>query len=588
MPDIANVANGEVLTTRLELAPFSNWGYQECEAAVKRELPSDYKVRFDYAVLKDHYRDGDEWVGPGEGKDEGVKKQFVADDFMSDALDNLSNAFLEPQLGTAPLKPVGPDEAIPATVQARMDEAEELLTWWWDKRRLQEGTLDRLRTAAWNGFSVARLWIAARHLLRTGNTVSMRGTTDMRMAMSFIHLSLPMPAKAAIVTHVATQEQCAIFLDEHYDGDVAIHRAEMVYLDPNRETDEDATTFLRIVYADGRDGYTAPLRLGGRLLSAEMRTKALLTEPVLRTQRQLNFIATMVSRMTETAGFRGRYIINAKPLGKRTLYNDGDPLPEGAHLERDEDQRLWAVQPQHRTLGSKVTTELVGLPKFSSSTPDQVGYETPGVILEDPVDPGPYILAAEAIRRRGLRMCSQGHLAQTSTAEASGFAYEQSRATFEKDLNRRRFAEEGMLRELLTQLLAFAEFITGRPGYFTDYIRVTIDQRIDAGPRSPDSVRLDMEAYEMGLLGQETAMSRIQVEDITAEITRLRTSSVGILGMLEKAAAIVDKFGPDAVIRVLGMMKLPEQLLTAIKPLDIDRPIGGVNPNPDIQPGGGA
>jgi len=574
----------------LEIAPWDNWGFTECLNGVTGRLPKNYGVRYDYAVLHDHLRNGEEWVGPGLPTDPEMHKQFVADDFIADALNNLSNAFLEPQMGTAPLQEVPEGEEIPATTAARMREAEALLTWWWDQRKIHEGTLDRLRTAAWNGYAVARPWIPSRYLLRQGTEVRVRPTNDNQKAISYIHISLPEPTSAAVVTHVNTQDQCAIFIDEQVVGEQRYRRAELVYLDPRREEDENAVTIQRVVYEDSsRQGYRIEMPLGGRLLSSEMQTKSLLTEPVLRTQRQLNFISTMLTRMTETGGFRERYIGNSKPHGKRVLVKDemNLDLPSGAHLERDEEERLWAVIPEPRGLGSKMTTELVGLDTYDPATGKPIGHESPVVKLAEPVNPTPYVLAAESVRRRGLRMCSQGHLAQTSTAEASGFAYEQSRATFANDLNARRLAEEGMLRDLLTQVLALVEYITGKPGYFTKYIRITIDQRVDPGPRSPDAVRLEMEGYEKGLISQETMMSRLQIEDIVAEVNRLRSSPITIFALLEKAMALVDKFGPDAVLRVLAMMDVPQELLDALQPLETDRPVPGApsaepeNPKPE-------
>lgn len=556
----------------VEVAPFEDWKYEDVAKAVKDSLSTDFTIIKAYAVDKDHFQRGVEWVGPGDaGTNDSIKKQFAPEDAVGEVLSNVENAFAEPQLGATPIKEIAEGQAIPTATEGRMGEALALLSDWWDKQRLQEHIQERQRTSAWAGYAGLRLWIPWRFLeMDDDGTVRIRPTTSIEKALKYIYVTAPSPDNGVVLTHVGTQDKCAVFLDKevkYVNGERQEYpRAELIYLDPDRQEDEEANTVIRIVYADDeKPEMRTELPLGGRLTFTEIRARALLTEPVLRTQRQLNLLTTLVTRIAETAAFRERYTMNAKPQGIRYPYEEGTSLQDNAFIERDEEGRMWQVVPQPRTLGANTTTELIGVPKYDDRG-DQKGNEVPQVHIADPVDPKPYLEAADATRRRILRMCSQGHLGGISNAEASGIAYEQARAVFEKDLNKRRVSEEGMLRDLLTSVLALAEHIASKKGYFTDQIRLTVDQHVNAGPRSPDLVRLDLEAREAGAMSRKTVMAKLGIEDIEAEDARVRAEAAFILDLLEKAAGIGATFDIEGVVNVLRELGVPEKLLTDLVP----------------------
>lgn len=549
-------------------APFGRWRYDDAVKALSSLHPKDFERRHRYAVLKEHFSEED-WVGPGDPtENEKIEEQFAPDDAIGDVLYNVANAFREAQLTFTPLDEVQPGQEIPANVKRKIEEAKALVSAWWDRVRLHELTQERLYTSAWAGFAALRLWLPGRFMERgEGGAVTIADTDDFEEALDFIHLFAPSPSAGGVYTDPNTQDKVAIFFGaEMVEGETEPRKfVELVYLDPDRRRDKDAETVMRVVYENsGQTGYETRLKLGGRLLTAQMVTRALLNDAVLRTQAQLNLLTSLITRMAETAAFRGRYTQNAKPLGERRLYEDGMLIPAGAFLERDDEDRQWIVEPKARTLGAATTTELVGLETMNQEG-QVTGHSMPGVILEDPVDPTPYINAAEGVRRRLLRMCSQGHLAGTSNFEVSGIAYEQARAVFEKDLNARRVAEEGMLRDGITSLLALTEWITNKTGYFTDVLRVVINQHVDPGPRSPDSIRLDHEAYEKGLISKPTAMSRIGVEDLEAEEALIRTTPEYIISLLEKAVPSVQALDEEALLELLRLMKLPEDLVTKFR-----------------------
>ena len=553
----------------LAVAPFAKWKYEDAQKALADVLPTDYTITAGYVVDKNHFQKGTEWVGPGDATtNTTIEKQFAPEDAIGEVLANIENAFSNPQLGGTPILET---PATTESVKARLNELLPILEEWWHTQRMQEHIQNNQRTAAWAGWADLRLWIPHRFLLRNpDNTITVQEATSIEEALNFIHVMVPQPKWGAIITDKSTMDKIAVFLDVEVefaaDGKrIDFPRAELVYLDPERVNDKDSETTLRITYAnEDKPDVVAELPLGGRLLMAEMSANILITDPVIRTQRQLNLLTTIVTRIGETAAFRERYTTNAKPQGLRIPYEDGDTLKDGAFIERDDEGRQWQVIPQPRTLGASTTTELVGLP-IADERGDQKNHSQPGVVIVDPVDPGPYLLAADSVRRRILRMCAQGHLGGVSNAESSGIAYEQARAVFEKDLEKRKTSQEGMLRELLTTALALAENLSGNEGRFTNFLRLTVEQNINAGPRSPDLVRLDLEAYEAGVLSKSTVMTRLGIDDTNAEIARIDTSTAHIMSILERAGTASQTFTTESVIEVMRELGVPEDILAALE-----------------------
>ena len=540
---------------RISLAPFDEWDYDTVVRYAKDAKQKHYDRSKAYAVDKDHFQDGKEWVGPGDpAVNLDIERQFAPEDAVGEVLDNVSNAFSEPQINI-----IDHEEKV-------NDASTKLLQQWWQKRKLSEKILEIQRTSAWAGAATLRLWIPSRFMETDGQNTFFVKTNSVEDALSCIFVTAPLPEDSMLLIDANTQERVGIHFDEEViyndkDNYETFRRAEMVYLDPNRVKDEESTTIFRVVYAnEEKQNLRAELPLGGNLTIAEMRTSILTTDPVIRTQRQLNFISTIVTRLTETAGFRERYLLNAKPIGDRAPYNEGTSIPEGSFVERDEEEKEWLVTPTQRTLGANTTTELVGMPEMGVND-EFKATGSPAVIVIEPVDPSPYLAVVDAIRRRILRMCGQGHLGGISNAESSGIAYEQARAVFEKDLNKRRIAEEGMLREFLATVLHFAEQIAGKVGELTDGTRVIVEQRVNPGPRSPDLVRLDIESVEAGIMSRETVMARIGIDDTEAELVRIRTSALYILSLLEQAAKLGDQFTPESIKQMLLAFDVPEDAI---------------------------
>ncbi len=562
----------------LARVPFPDWTYKEAAEAVAALVPDEYAERRDYASDL-HWRDGKGWVGPGavagaanaSEVTTGIQRQFASYDGCGEVLAAVEDAFsMEAQIGFDTLEDRGEGTEIPQEIEQLGREAVGILTRLWDRVKLHEALKPAIRTAAWAERASLRWWIPpGRALKGTDGTPFLPTAGTPAEAAEWLALSRPMPDAAAIVTHEATQQKAAVYLDEvtDTDGKTKLKRAQVAYVDGDQLR-------IRTVYENAdREAETMDFRTGGLLPMAEMRADNLLTPSVISTQKQLDYAESVVTRTVETAGFRERYIANAEPTGVWVAISAGE-VPTGP--TREFDGKRYQLRPAHRTLGASITTELVGLITETTESGQKKNVrETPTVESFDPTDPEFAIKVGKHARAKILKMCRQGHRVGDSTGEASGFAYVQDRAAFEKDLGNRKGAAEGMLRELLTAALGLIEALSGKVGYFTQKIRLTVDMHVDAGPRSPEERQQDREDVAVGMLSPETAMSRNRVEDVRAEMGRIAASSR--LKLLKEAAEVFDVISQassaEAAVRALIAAGVDPEIANALRATDTDEPV---------------
>lgn len=563
------------VAARAALPPWREWTYKDAAAAVAARKPQDYEERRRYAVDDDHYGpNGEGYIGPKPAagsanalsQEAAIRRNFASYNATGEVLDNVEDAFAtEPQLSLVLLDPPDDPEAeIPAEDAARMAEGVGLLSAWWDRVRLWEHAKPALRTAAYAGRANLRPWIPKGYLEATdyGFRIPVLPLED---AFGVVHLSAPEPVSAAVVTDADTQDQASVFLYVVTIDEREYNRAELAFV-------EDGLTWVRTLHADGDpEPEPAPyaLPMGGMLPLAEMGGDVLLTRSVITQQKALDFAESVLNRTVETAGFRERYISNAEPVGEWVLLLDGE-VPTGP--TREYGGRTYQLKPYPRILGAAITTELVGLQ--TQTEEGKLLRATPAVESFEPTSPDFATKVCDHRRANIFRQCKQGHLVNTSTAEASGFAYEQARARFTKDLGNRKGAVEGLLRDLLTAVLGYAEAVAKKPGHWTERYRVSVDAHVDAGPRSAEERRQDNEQADRGRLSLETLLARDGVEDPAAEIRRMQDDPGYKLGLLKQAAevyAMVAQFGSaDAAARALEAAGVDPDIVAALRMRDTD------------------
>jgi hypothetical protein len=165
---------------------------------------------------------------------------------------------------------------------------------------------------------------------------------------------------------------------------------------------------------------------------------------------------------------------------------------------------------------------------------------SPNVIFADPVDPAFAIKTAFHARQTILESCHQGHVLANSSAAPSGYSREQARADFEDDLDYARSRLEGMIRDQLTAALGICEAmgITG----ILDRFRVQVEVHVNSGPMSPEEQKEIREQWEKGAISQETMLARLGVEDVAAEVQRLKAAEEARLALLTKRAEALRAF----------------------------------------------
>lgn len=547
-------------------SPFDTWTYTEAKAAYDELLEEvggeeAFTSNHAFVELHDHWQDGDGWVGPDGGSDPeartkilaGVERQFTPRDAIGEILDRMANALLksEADIELVPLEPVeepevpeGASEADRQRIQAEAEERAAVLeaegaelraqlAAWWDQRKLWTLMRRAVKRSRWASQATLRTWIAPGNLVEVGTgsetdedesggtaTVLPSGL-DFEEALAFVELSAPEPGVAFVHVDPDTQREVAVFLYEEDD----LKKAELWYVDGDE-------THLRVVSDDDQVGDLYPFQLGARLPIVRLESELLVTDPVRRLQRRLNFFESIIVRVGETAGFPERYTVNAEPSGiwLRSRPADGPPID----THEDENGVVWYLHAGQRTLGSAVTTELVGL--LDEGQDGKKMRATPSVVFKEPTDPEYAAKAARHAYWTLLEQCRQGHLAMEDSGEASGIAYQQARADFEDDLAGLKPQAEALIRQILEVAIAWAELMgaEGESGAILDRFRVSVELHPRSGPITPDEQRQNNENVDAGTMSVESAMAANGVEDVDAELERIRSSPEARVELLTK------------------------------------------------------
>lgn len=560
-------------------ADFASWTYQDAvralEILIEETIGSDsFDANLAFVEEEDHWQDGDTWVGPDGGSDlavrtrtlEAVKRQFTPVDVINEVLDNVANSLLkrEPSVTFAPIEPAGADGE-PSDEQTRLAEAmESLISAWWDRVKLWKRAREATRRSRWATRGALRVWIPQKMLIRgEGQPPRLPTGLPFKQALTKVQVVSPSPDDCGIYTDPDSQERAAIFLFRTDSGD---NGAEVWFLDGQGKAQ------VRIL-VDNKEADEFGIDLKGRLPINEMENDLLITEPVRRQQNRLNFFESLVVRTGETAGFPERYTMNAMPQG---VWMEEPPTDSPALAEQEMGGKTWYLHAVPRTLGASITTDLRGITLTDSEGKETIA--SPSVAFREPTDPQFAVTACEHGRNTILRSCKQGHLTSESTAQTSGFAYQQARARFEDDLDNTRSPLEGLLRDTIETVIALASLMSNEFPNFLEQFRCVVNVHINAGPIAPDERMQNREDYKANLMSSETAMSRNGIEDATAERSLIdQDANAATLLTVQQSTAIKTLTdagaGLDAAAAFVGVDPDRAKLLTA--------PSGDTS-NPDV------
>jgi hypothetical protein len=112
------------------------------------------------------------------------------------------------------------------------------------------------------------------------------------------------------------------------------------------------------------------------------------------------------------------------------------------------------------------------------------------------------------------------HALIAGDATASGESRKQARSDFERSLLITKGELDALIRWLLETVLGLGALFLGQAERYTA-LRASCDCRIDTGPLSGDEQSQVISQVEAELLSRETGMSRLGIEDVTAEQARI-------------------------------------------------------------------
>lgn len=558
----------------MPIKPVAQWTLDDATRVARADLPKDYEINRLMVEEGDQWQGGTLWPGHRSGDAatdalvlRNVEPQFVADDVVSEMIENRSSGLLKQEADVSLPPRILPESPLSEEAQQEQDRrttpALADLAAWWDRKGFQAKV-----NQACDRVSYAQR-ASLRAMVAEGNLVNGRLPTvgSLAEALDLIEIDAPLPTNAVLYTDPRTQKKHAVVLSKVEDRD----RAEVWSVDP-------VTRLTGVRILGGTTSATVPpLDLGGRLPVAEVRGQRILTESVRRLQSLLNFITTVTGRTVETAGFRERYLANVEPPGiwSKTPPSESPPLevdtesPGGPYYKH---RVSWV-------LGAPYNQEIQGLKMpVQNAQGEKVGetFATPDVTALDPVDPAFATNAADKITARLYRRGRQGHLALEKTGETSGVAYQQARAQFEADLMKLKGALEGMIRDILEAVLALAGLMyPAARSILTDF-RVQVVLTISAGPITPDEARLATELRDKRAISQQTMMARVGVEDPVAEEAaivadpfvqlelvkaKLEVYNTGVAaGLTTEVAARLAGFTPEeAVMLETGVVPVTEK-----------------------------
>jgi hypothetical protein len=518
---------------------FADWTRDDVVEAISSRIEEDLgsQEAFDENKLftedHDHWQDGDGWVGPTgtlatrTGVLADVEPQFTPVDVVSECVDRTADALLKQSADISFVLAEG-SEDINEQQSEETDLVKRAVSKWWDDKKLWDHAKAAARRSRWAGRGIVRLWIARGNLTEildaSGNVTGWELPTGLTFAEALdrIDISAPMPDVSYVYKNPHTRQEAGLF---HFVDDEGIETADIWYVDENKQT-----TFMRRGDS-GDEEFTVDLK--GSIPIAEMTAPILLTEPVRRQQRRLNFLESILNRVGETAGFAERYIANAEPHGTwLTTKPQGVIDPETTEY----DGVTYYLHPQPRTLGASITTELFGV----ISNPETAEIAMPEVTFKDPTDPDFAIKGCRHAKRSIYEECRQIHVLLAGDPLASGKSREQARADFEADVTKMKNPLELMLRDTIQCAIAFASAMSNENSDFLEKYRVVMNVNINTGPITHEEIKQNNENVEKGTLSRESAMVANGVEDVDAELQKIMEQPTNMLGIRRRQMIVAN------------------------------------------------
>jgi hypothetical protein len=435
----------------------------------------------------DHWQGGDAWVGPrlDENQEESaavmaeIEETLVSHPAVEEVTDRHRDGVTsEPTWTIVPRRRMEPGEEPNTGESDLINEAEELLTNWWDEHDVLGEFQESIVDYCLGGRGLMRLFIPAGELRTRDDGTAFVPRGDMEQSIDRIWATHARAQTCEVFRDPISMRKVGVFVYEVVDiiTGVPTQFAEITYVDDQGRTVVRVVSFtsgavLGRQVIQETEAASQPLELNKRLTMFKMESKRLITEPILSHQKLLNMDLTMMGKNVIQGGFLERVILNGQPPGDWEVDEDA---PGGKRF----------VPGRYKT-GANTTNWIEGtVIGYDKDTKEPI-IATPSVTYKDPVSPDTFTKTQDSTYKNILQGARQLHVIISGDAIASGESRKQARDDFEKSLKRTKTRFDAAGKWSLETALAWAAILSGKPGRY-DKIRIDFDSQVDAGPISAE------------------------------------------------------------------------------------------------------
>lgn len=507
----------------------------------------------------DHYQDSAGWIGPMPQPNEPgamevrreIQRGFTSRNAIAEVVHRHKNGVMgrEPAWNFTVAESLRQDEKISDQDQALIDQAEAVITEWWDRRRVHEMLQKAVEYSLHQGRGPVRIFFPrgrVREVTRTAEdgssvTETVVSATTLEEALDLIHVDVPHPKDATVAEDPETLEEVGVFMYITSERQVL----EVTFKDG---FGLDAVTTLRIESSGEQVTRTWNYNLNGRLLMQQIKRTPLVSKQVVEQQKALNLAETMIPRNVITGGFLERVILNAQMPGK---WIADESMPTG---------RRFVPEPLYT--GAGTTNILSG--KEYRDLDGSVRIANPSVVYRDPVSPKASIEAGDAHRMHILNEVDQTHVSIAGDAFASAVSRVEAKMDYLSSLRTTQAPTEAVGRWLLETVLWLACEIVRRSGGelpaddMAQRLKAEFRCRLQVGNITPDEQRAIMELVEAGLLSREDAMALLGVDNVDDMLAKINGQPGAMLDLSEKQAKVFKQWveagaTPEFAARMAGL-----------------------------------
>ena len=499
--------------------------------------PEDYDENLNF-WNGDHWQKGKGWVGPmpdHSGKDlrkpgnkdemyRRVRRAFVSQNVIREVVERHVGGVMgqAPDFSFTPTVPDdNPDEQ--TAEEEAADEVTRRLSDWFDRRNAHVMLLRAANHILLGETAGIRLAIPESMVEDEAEDAEEAETfrlpsLDFEEALDNIFPDLVTPDEGAVETDRRTMREFAIFKnpDDSF--------AELSYVNDEGQTVLATLDDEGLTASDGMD-------LNGNLLMHMGERPLFVTEQVRQQQKTLNKVFTMMSVNLDWSGFLERIFLNTqRPVRKKTD-SQGNPV-------RDSEGNVQYEPTDYKT-GPGSTFFAAGV-----TTTDKEGNTTvanPSVTFRDPVSPETFRESKEMTYEALLSEVRQLHALITGDSTPSGESRRQAMADFIVSLLFTKITLQRLGRWLIETTFLFARAMSnGGSPVSGDYdMRVSFTCHIDVGPVTIQEAQWLMDAVEKRVMSRRTALSRMGVQNIDAELDEIRTDLYAQTTLSAEQAKIV-------------------------------------------------